>query len=189
VSCRVCVCVPAVRVGFVLLIAGVRRHEAAVALLIQHGADVRAKDDKLKVHTHTRRHLECCGGARSPAHCTLVAQIPLAYAKDAQISKLLQGTSLLDEANFSVGALTHSRPTDAMLVEGRGSRARSVASTISREELATSHSDDEARSALSPSPPLSCFALLTLVRSVTHARTHTRTHARTHMQRSRVSAR
>jgi len=74
-------------------------HEAAVALLIQHGADVRAKDDKLK--------------------------IPLAYAKDAQISKLLQ---------------------DAMLVEGRQSRARSVASTISREELATSsQSDDEAR--------------------------------------------
>jgi hypothetical protein len=29
------------------------RHEAAVALLIQHGADVRAKDDKLKAQPHS----------------------------------------------------------------------------------------------------------------------------------------
>lgn len=47
---------------------------------------------------------------------------------------------------------------DAMLVEGRQSRARSVASAISREELATSsQSDDEARS--TPSPPSATVSL------------------------------
>jgi hypothetical protein len=90
----------------------------------------------------------------------------LAYAKDAQISKLLQGAAFVIgfiasfkndqtiQSRWVVRSLLWQNKKDAMLVEGRQSRARSVASAISREELATSsQSDDEARSA--PSRPLS----------------------------------
>ncbi|ELR18454.1 chain a, 4ank: a designed ankyrin repeat protein [Acanthamoeba castellanii str. Neff] len=126
------------------------------ALLIKHGADVNLPEDHGFTPLHlaayignvsvvrlllesgalvnkgnksqsTALHLASRNGHEAAVALLIQhgADIPLAYAKDAQISKLLQ---------------------DAMLVEGRQSRARSVASAISREELATSsQSDDEAR--------------------------------------------
>jgi hypothetical protein len=103
------------------------RHEAAVALLIQHGADVRAKDDKLKARPHPHPFAQRIGG---PAHPNPPSppkrQIPLAYAKDAQISKLLQGAAFSRSVGQSVqasGSLTASVGVGGNRRDARGGQA------------------------------------------------------------------
>jgi len=101
-------------------------HAAVVSQLILHGADVRAKDNRLK--------------------------IPLAYATNPQISKLLQGWThcpILSQPPFRMapdvlvrcGAVADAC-ADAMLAE-KNQVPSWLASTLSREN--SSQSDDEVR--------------------------------------------